>query len=181
MSFLVTRPASPVPGMALISTLCSAAIFRTTGVDFRFRRSSAVSAAPLPPVASPTERPSAGGEAAAVTGAGRGAGDGNAVSPELRGGLDGAGARGAGGAPAGVAGLGGAGGGGGARRGRRLGGSGSARGRRRRRLLLRSRRPSLGLDPGDHRLHCDRLPFLHQNFGQDTGRRRRNLCVDLIG
>src|SRR3954447_15240248 len=105
MSFLVTRPASPVPGMALISTLCSAAIFRTTGVDFRFRRSSAVSAAPFPPVASPTERLSAGAGVEAATGTGRDGGDGATVSPELRGGFDGAGANGAGGAPAGVVGF----------------------------------------------------------------------------
>ena len=49
MSFLVTRPASPLPGMALRSRLCSAAIFRTSGVDLRRRRSSAVSLPPLPP------------------------------------------------------------------------------------------------------------------------------------
>src|SRR5688500_7739944 len=101
MSFLVTRPASPVPGTVLMSTLCSAAIFRTSGVDLRFRRSSGVSAAPLPPVASPTDRFSAIEAVGAAAGTGRGDGGAAGVSPELRGGLDGAGA---GGATAGVAG-----------------------------------------------------------------------------
>src|SRR3954453_18288947 len=88
MSFLVTRPASPVPGMALISTLCSAAILRTTGPEFRFRRSSAVSALSSPPVASPTERLSAGAAAKAATGAGRDAGTALLIS-EFWGSLDG--------------------------------------------------------------------------------------------
>jgi hypothetical protein len=35
MSFFVTRPERPVPWIALMSTLCSAAIFLTRGVDFR--------------------------------------------------------------------------------------------------------------------------------------------------
>ena len=42
-SFLVTRPAIPLPAMALMSRLCSAAILRTSGVLFRRKRSSAVS------------------------------------------------------------------------------------------------------------------------------------------
>src|SRR4051812_30495422 len=109
MSFLVTRPASPVPGIALISTLCSAAIFRTTGVDLRLRRSSAVSAAPLPPVASPTDLLSVEDVLDAVAGTGRGGGGGATVCPELRGGFEGAGATGAGGAPDGVAVFGGTG------------------------------------------------------------------------
>src|SRR5213080_4960908 len=48
MSCLVTRPAKPVPGIVEMSTRCSAAILRTSGVDLRRRRSSAVSA-PSPP------------------------------------------------------------------------------------------------------------------------------------
>src|SRR6184192_245306 len=48
MSSLVTRPAKPVPGIVEMSTRCSAAILRTSGVDLRRRRSSAVSA-PSPP------------------------------------------------------------------------------------------------------------------------------------
>src|SRR5438128_5810018 len=44
MSCFVTRPAYPVPGMVVMSTWCSAAILRTSGVDLRRRRSSAVSA-----------------------------------------------------------------------------------------------------------------------------------------
>src|SRR5207244_4363318 len=43
MSLLVTRPAKPVPGIVEMSTWCSAAILRTSGVDLRRRRSSAVS------------------------------------------------------------------------------------------------------------------------------------------
>src|SRR5215203_1390516 len=106
MSFFVTRPDSPVPGMELMSTLCSAAIFRTKGVDLRWSRSSSDSTDPLPPVASPTDRPSGAADAAAgivfdgVSSLARGA---------AFGGTAGAGARGAGGAPEGVAGFGGAG------------------------------------------------------------------------
>src|SRR5438128_469117 len=48
MSCLVTRPAKPVPGMVEMSTRCSAAILRTSGVDLRRRRSSAVSTPPSP-------------------------------------------------------------------------------------------------------------------------------------
>src|SRR3954452_17491931 len=107
MSFLVTRPASPVPWMALMSTLCSAAILRTTGVDFRRSRSSTLSGAPFPPVASPTERASAAGEAAATTAGLAGKGTLGAGAPRV--GVEGAGASGAAGAPAGVAGLGGTG------------------------------------------------------------------------
>src|SRR5580765_4129773 len=107
MSFLVTRPARPVPGTVLMSTLCSAALLRTSGVDLRFSRSSVVSAAPLPPpVASPTARLSAIDAAGATAGTARTDGAGAAVSPELRVGFDGAGA---GGAAAGVAGFAGAG------------------------------------------------------------------------
>jgi hypothetical protein len=42
MSCFVTRPAIPVPGTLLMSTLCSAAIFRTTGDDRVWRSSSGV-------------------------------------------------------------------------------------------------------------------------------------------
>jgi hypothetical protein len=42
MSCLVTRPEIPVPGTRLMSTLCSAAILRTTGDDRVWRSSSAV-------------------------------------------------------------------------------------------------------------------------------------------
>src|SRR5207245_8109376 len=48
MSCFVTRPAKPVPGMVEMSTRCSAAILRTSGVDLRRRRSSAVSTPPSP-------------------------------------------------------------------------------------------------------------------------------------
>src|SRR5207249_1465777 len=48
MSCLVTRPAKPVPGIVEMSTRCSAAILRTSGVDLRRNRSAAVSA-PSPP------------------------------------------------------------------------------------------------------------------------------------
>src|SRR5256712_8569029 len=48
MSCLVTRPANPVPGMVEMSSWCSAAILRTSGVDLRRNRSSAVSV-PSPP------------------------------------------------------------------------------------------------------------------------------------
>src|SRR2546422_2292934 len=41
MSCLVTRPANPVPGMVEMSSWCSAAILRTSGVDLRRNRSSA--------------------------------------------------------------------------------------------------------------------------------------------
>src|SRR6266480_4028060 len=48
MSCLVTRPAKPVPGIVEMSTRCSAAILRTSGVDLRRKRSSAVSTPPSP-------------------------------------------------------------------------------------------------------------------------------------
>src|SRR5689334_14830907 len=89
MSFLVTRPARPVPGMALRSRLCSAAIFRTSGVERRRSRSSAVSL-PLPAIASPVR--GAPASAAARAGAGAGAGEGAAG----RGGAAAAGADGGG-------------------------------------------------------------------------------------
>src|SRR5688572_30501765 len=41
-SFLVTRPASPDPGIPVMSRLCSAAILRTSGLDLVRRRSSRV-------------------------------------------------------------------------------------------------------------------------------------------
>src|SRR3982750_2083651 len=106
MSFLVTRPARPVPGTALMSTWCSAAILRTSGVDFRRSRSSIDSAAPLPPVASLTDRASGADDAVATAGAGRVGGLAGSPEPVPRGGFAGAGARGAGGAAEGVAGWG---------------------------------------------------------------------------
>src|SRR6185295_11916210 len=45
MSCFVTRPAIPVPGTLLMSTLCSAAILRTTGEDRVWRSSSGVMSA----------------------------------------------------------------------------------------------------------------------------------------
>src|SRR3954471_3262541 len=51
MSCLVTRPAYPLPGMREMSTLCSAAILRTSGVDFVRRRCSAVCTPPSPSLA----------------------------------------------------------------------------------------------------------------------------------
>src|SRR6267142_848574 len=50
MSCFVTRPAYPLPGMREMSTLCSAAIFRTSGVDFVRRRCSAVCTPPPSPL-----------------------------------------------------------------------------------------------------------------------------------
>ena len=94
-SFRVTRPARPVPWIAPISRLCSAAILRTSGVDFRRSRSSILSAAPFPPVASPTDRLSPDEALEVVAGVARGEGAAG-FSPEGRGGLAGAGASGAG-------------------------------------------------------------------------------------
>src|SRR5215218_5342503 len=99
MSFLVTRPASPLPGMALRSTLCSAAIFRTRGVERRRRRSSAVSLAPL--TLASWDRLGAGGvgrgwvaaAGAGLAGAARSGGDG----AEAAGGVGAAGVGAAGG------------------------------------------------------------------------------------
>ena len=45
MSCFVTRPAIPVPGTCRMSTLCSAAILRTTGDERVCRSSSAVMSA----------------------------------------------------------------------------------------------------------------------------------------
>src|SRR6185312_12922274 len=103
MSFLVTRPASPVPGIALRSRLCSAAIFRTSGVDRRRSRSSAVSL-PLPAIASPVRgepasaatRAGAGGEEAAGAGVERGGADAAGADGADAAGADGADAAGAG-------------------------------------------------------------------------------------
>jgi hypothetical protein len=103
MSFLVTRPESPEPAMALMSTWCSAAIFRTSGVDLRWSRSSTDSTAPLPPVASLTALVSAAAAADAAAGTDLG-GAGDSLGREVPlDGTDDAGASGAGGAPAGVA------------------------------------------------------------------------------
>ena len=99
MSFLVTRPASPVPGMELRSTLCSAAIFRTNGVDLRRSRSSAVSSPPLAVAAG------AGWGLGAADGAdagGRGGGGGVGAFSAAGVGADGEDAGGAGGDAAGA-------------------------------------------------------------------------------
>ena len=45
---MVTRPLKPVPSSPAISTPCSSAILRTSGLDFVRRSSSAVASAPLP-------------------------------------------------------------------------------------------------------------------------------------
>src|SRR5882672_3746810 len=62
MSCLVTRPAIPVPGTWRMSTLCSAAILRTTGDERVWRSSSGVMSA--------RGLSSAGGEGGAGAGAG---------------------------------------------------------------------------------------------------------------
>src|SRR5438876_7927906 len=49
MSFLVTRPLRPVPSSRAMSTPCSWAILRTSGLDLARRSSSAVVVA-LPPL-----------------------------------------------------------------------------------------------------------------------------------
>src|SRR6266536_6048553 len=77
MSCFVTRPAKPLPGMREMSTLCSAAILRTSGVDLVRRRSSVVWTPPPPP--SPSLRFTAGAGAvgaASLGAAGFGAGGG---------------------------------------------------------------------------------------------------------
>ncbi len=111
MSFLVTRPARPLPGMALRSRLCSAAIFRTSGVDLRRRRSSAVSLPPLPPASG--DRLGAAGAAGRLCAAAAGGGDAAALAAAGRAGAARSGARAGGGAGAadgaGVAAAGGAG------------------------------------------------------------------------
>src|SRR3972149_6842259 len=66
ISCLVTRPAMPLPGIRLISTLCSAAILRTSGVERRRRRSSAGFTHP------PSTRPAGGGGAGGGAGGGEG-------------------------------------------------------------------------------------------------------------
>src|SRR5215217_2879125 len=75
MSFLVTRPLRPVPSSCEISTPCSCAILRTSGLDFVRRNSSAVAA--LPSVFSTgfsAGGGGGGGGAAACGGGGGGAG-----------------------------------------------------------------------------------------------------------
>src|SRR5690349_5096731 len=70
MSFFVTRPLTPVPSSFEISTPCSWAIFRTSGLDFVRRRSSTVGSA---------DCEGGGGETGFVsTGAGAGGGGGGA-------------------------------------------------------------------------------------------------------
>ena len=72
----MTRPASPVPGISLKSRPCSAAILRTSGVERRRSRSSAVSTSPLLSATLPARDLSAAGRAAGagVAEAGGGAG-----------------------------------------------------------------------------------------------------------
>ena len=68
MSCLVTRPAIPVPGTCRMSTLCSAAILRTTGDERVCRSSSAVMSA-----RGFSAEGGAGGAVGADAGCGRGA------------------------------------------------------------------------------------------------------------
>src|SRR5712664_2237553 len=88
MSCLVTRPAYPLPGMREMSTLCSAAILRTSGVDFVRSRSSAVWTPPPSPEGR-TAGAAAAGAAFGVSGFGAGGGGAAAVDGS---GFDGAGA-----------------------------------------------------------------------------------------
>src|SRR5216683_485738 len=88
ISCFVTRPAKPVPGIVEMSTWCSAAILRTRGVDFRRRRSSAVSTPPSPLGGTGEDGEGRGGtgEVAAGGGAGFGAGGDDATAaPEAAG------------------------------------------------------------------------------------------------
>src|SRR6267143_5525541 len=71
MSCFVTLPAKPDPAIVEMSTRCSAAIFRTSGVDFLRRRSSAVSC-PSPPFPAGTAGRSDGRTAGADGGGGGG-------------------------------------------------------------------------------------------------------------
>jgi hypothetical protein len=68
MSFFVTRPLRPVPSSFEMSTLCSWAILRTSGLDFVRRSSSAVVAA----VGAAGEGGGAGGAGLVSTGGGGG-------------------------------------------------------------------------------------------------------------
>src|SRR2546428_8017998 len=68
MACLVTRPATPVPGIREMSTRCSAAILRTRGVDFLRRRSWAVWTPPSPFPTGAVGR--SGGRAGETAGAG---------------------------------------------------------------------------------------------------------------
>src|SRR5438046_5021841 len=92
----------PVPGMALRSRLCSAAILRTSGVDLRRRRSSALSPTPLGPPTSPKARLGELVSGAARLGAGEGrdgaacGGAGGAGGAAAEAGFSGTGARGGG-------------------------------------------------------------------------------------
>src|SRR5690242_3024560 len=90
MSFLVTRPLRPVPSSLEMSTLCSWAIFRTRGLDFVRRRSSAVGTA--------SEGTAGRGPTAGVgAGVGGGAGGGGVGFASTGAGGGGAGAGGGGG------------------------------------------------------------------------------------
>src|SRR6185369_7345281 len=72
--FLVTRPLRPVPSSFEMSTPCSCAILRTSGLDFVRRSSSAVAALPSVFAAGFACTGGAGG------GAGAGGGDGGGAA-----------------------------------------------------------------------------------------------------
>src|SRR2546425_3544047 len=78
MSCFVTRPASPVPGMAEMSTRCSAAILRTSCVERLRSRSSAVSPPSPSPAPAGTGEGATGREGAAALGVGAAAEGGGA-------------------------------------------------------------------------------------------------------
>ena len=63
MSFFVTRPLTPVPGIREMSMLCSWAILRTTGDDRTRRSSSTEAPEPMSDAALGTSRAPAGGAA----------------------------------------------------------------------------------------------------------------------
>src|SRR5438876_4847153 len=73
MSCFVTRPAYPLPGIREISTLCSAAILRTSGVDLVRRRCSAVCTPPPSPAAGRPDVAAAGRPDGLSAGGGGGA------------------------------------------------------------------------------------------------------------
>src|SRR6266853_2968336 len=84
MSCFVTRPAKPLPGMREMSTLCSAAILRTRGVDLVRRRCSAVWTPPPSPLLRGAGGAGVGLGSAFGGGGGAGAGA-DAVAPEAAG------------------------------------------------------------------------------------------------
>ena len=162
----VIRPPLPVPVIEAGSRPCSVTSCRTTGD--RTRPPSPFDSLPPPPDWGAAPEAAAGGGAAAALAAGGGGAGGRSRSRLGRG-------RRCGGA--GVAAAGGGGGGrrsGGRRRGgRRRGRSGCSAGRSARRRLLADQR-ELGAD-------VDRLAFRHEDLGENAGRRRGDLGVDLVG